>query len=342
MIALIGEAWGLEEFHAGRPFVGPSGKLLRSMLADVGIDQNSCFFSNVVNAKPVNNDFSKFCCSRDEARAIDPTYGLKMISSGKYLHPKYVPHLRRLYDDLLRLQPSVIVALGKTALWALTGHQKITTMRGYVFRGQAPLEDFTVLPTYHPAAVLRQYSLKVITTIDLSKARALSKAPYKKPRNKIHIEPTLQDLTDYVVETLTNTSIQHMAFDIETANDQITCIGFATRPDNTFVVPFVDKSKHDKSYWQTKEEEIQAWKLVQALLESPIAKITQNGLYDIQWLWKKVGIRPRNCRFDTMLMHHALWPEMPKSLGFMGSYLTNEPLWKDLRTRDVRTNKDED
>jgi hypothetical protein len=44
-----------------------------------------------------------------------------------------------------------------------------------------------------------------------------------------------------------------------------------------------------------------------------------------------MGFRVVNCAEDTMLMHHALFPELPKSLGFMGSIYTNEAAWKLIR-----------
>jgi hypothetical protein len=50
----------------------------------------------------------------------------------------------------------------------------------------------------------------------------------------------------------------------------------------------------------------------------------------MQWLWR-AGCPVRNARDDTMLLHHALYPEMPKSLGFLGSIYTEEASWKLLR-----------
>jgi DNA polymerase I-like protein with 3'-5' exonuclease and polymerase domains len=73
------------------------------------------------------------------------------------------------------------------------------------------------------------------------------------------------------------------------------------------------------------------------LLESPVTKVFQNGLYDLQYIYQ-MGIRPRNCTEDTMLMHHALYPEMKKGLEFLGSVYTNEASWKLMRKH---TNQDQ-
>jgi len=71
---------------------------------------------------------------------------------------------------------------------------------------------------------------------------------------------------------------------------------------------------------------------VEEICKSPIPKMAQNGLFDIQYL-AKYAIAVMNYRFDTMLAHHAIQPEMRKNLGFMGSLYTNEVSWKILRTR---------
>ena len=72
------------------------------------------------------------------------------------------------------------------------------------------------------------------------------------------------------------------------------------------------------------------WLQVWRLLGSNIPKIFQNGMYDLQYLMR-MGLRVRACDEDTMLMHHAICPEMNKGLGFLGSIYTNEPAWKLMR-----------
>jgi DNA polymerase I-like protein with 3'-5' exonuclease and polymerase domains len=94
------------------------------------------------------------------------------------------------------------------------------------------------------------------------------------------------------------------------------------------VVPFVKRD--GSSYWPSLADEQAAWRFVKWVLESDFRKIWQNGLYDLQYL-TRMGIRPKNCLHDTMLLHHAIYPELPKSLGFLGSIYCNESAWKDLR-----------
>jgi len=56
-IMLVGEAPGKTEEEKGIPFIGSSGKLLKSMLSHSGIDYKSCYVTNVVPERPPNNNF---------------------------------------------------------------------------------------------------------------------------------------------------------------------------------------------------------------------------------------------------------------------------------------------
>ena len=121
----------------------------------------------------------------------------------------------------------------------------------------------------------------------------------------------------------------------------IEMVGFSASPFDAMVVPFWDKNKGG-NYWPSTNVEGDARKVVKRLLENPsITKIFQNGLYDLQYLIKE-GYRPRGCREDTMLYHHALYPEMQKGLGFLGSIYTSEPAWKTMRGKKITEMKKDD
>jgi DNA polymerase I-like protein with 3'-5' exonuclease and polymerase domains len=112
-------------------------------------------------------------------------------------------------------------------------------------------------------------------------------------------------------------------------------IGFAPRTDLAIVIPFYDMRKEGYVHWSTPEEEREAWRWVKRYCLSPSAKVLQNGLYDLHFLWRRYGITVRNPRHDTMLLHHALQPESEKGLGFLGSVYTNEASWKLMRRQQT-------
>jgi DNA polymerase len=126
-LLFVGEGPGAEEDRQGLPFVGRSGKLLdRLMVEELGFDRTSCYIANIVKCRPPGNRDPK----PDEIEACRPW----------------------LEGQLERLQPRVIVTLGNTATRTLLGTtQGVTRLRGKTY----PWRDIVLVPTYHPAAVLR-------------------------------------------------------------------------------------------------------------------------------------------------------------------------------------------
>ncbi len=55
----------------------------------------------------------------------------------------------------------------------------------------------------------------------------------------------------------------------------------------------------------------------------------------------RAGLRPTMCDHDSMLLHHALYPEMLKGLGFLGSIYANDIAWKSMRTKGNNLKRDE-
>jgi len=334
-IALVGEAYGEHEERQRMPFVGPAGYELNRMLDEAGIRRADCLVTNVFNLRPQpKNDVENLCVPK----SMDQS-GLPSLRNGKYLDARYLPELERLRTELREFQPTCIVALGGTASWALLHDSRISRIRGTTASSAAPA-GFKVLPTYHPAAVLRQWDLRPVTVLDLAKARRESEFPeVRRPARVIWTDPTLRDIEAFYHDHIL--PARSLAFDIETAGDQITCIGFAPRVDLALVVPFVDH-RRGGSYWGSSVDERLAWGWVAKILDSPLRKITQNGLYDVHFLWRKYGISVANWTDDTMLLHHALFPESEKGLGFLGSVYTNEPSWKLMRSKAKHTIKQGD
>lgn len=336
-IAIVGEAWGEHEAEVRRPFVGPAGQELNRMLADAGILREEVFLTNVFNLHPERNDLRTLCGGKRDG---DTMGELPPLLPAKYLKRRYAPEIERLFRELRAARPNVVVAMGNTACWALLQTEAISKIRGAA-RLSPVVPGLKVLPTYHPSAVLRQYDLRHVTVLDLIKAKREGEfSELRRIPREIWLEPGLEDIRRFKREWIDGAAC--LAFDIETSHGEITCIGFAPSTGRALVVPFVDLRKPGCNYWPSLEDELEAWNQVQAILDGPEAKLGQNTLYDIQWLWKLYGIRVWNYSEDTMLLHHALQPESPKGLGFLGSVYTNEVAWKADRIRGKDTLKRED
>jgi DNA polymerase len=179
LMALIGEAPGADEIKLGRPFVGKAGQLLDRALAAVGIDRDRCLIANVFRYRPPENKVGHFFASRRRALAendpIDENWG-KL--GAEYCRARFAGEIAALSAELKKSAPPVIVALGRTPLWALTGLNGITALRGEVLANR--LSDAPVIATFHPSFVARQNSIGPETEAtfraDLALARKLADA----------------------------------------------------------------------------------------------------------------------------------------------------------------------
>jgi uracil-DNA glycosylase len=327
-IMLVGEAWGEHEEQQHAPFVGPSGWILDGMLSQVGLHRRDCYITNVFNLRPKpSNDVKNLCGTKAEGIS-----GYPALTKGKYVLRKYQPELDRLYAEINKVNPNVIIALGATAAWALLHTTGIKAIRGSVaFTAENSKlgRAYKVLPTYHPAAIAREWSNRPVTIADFEKAKRESASPsFRRPTREIWTYPTLEDLALY--ERLHIEPAEILAPDIETWQDQITCIGFSPSASSSIVIPFISEFRAGKSYWPTIEEELEAWNFVRRWCAMK-PTIFQNGMYDIQFLWRSYRIPVPLAQEDTMLLHHAWQPEMEKGLGFLASVYTDEVSWKFMR-----------
>jgi DNA polymerase len=143
-LCFVGEGPGADEDRLGEPFVGKAGQLLDKMIQAMGLGPDEVYICNVVKCRPPDN------------RTPEPT---EMATCLPFLQ-----------QQLAIVEPKVIVALGGTALRGLVGPTEgITKARGTwrLFRGSIPL-----MPTFHPAYVLRQPTreVKAMVWSDLQQA----------------------------------------------------------------------------------------------------------------------------------------------------------------------------
>jgi DNA polymerase len=145
-IMFIGEGPGFEEDRQGEPFVGKAGQLLDKILAAIGLDRTRVYIANIVKCHPMIRP------DQPEARGNDRPPAPAEIE-------KCLPFLK---EQIKIIRPRVIVTLGATATRALLGtSQGITALRGKWT--EISVEEggrIPVLPTFHPAALLRDPNLK--------------------------------------------------------------------------------------------------------------------------------------------------------------------------------------
>lgn len=366
-VVFVGEAFGRDEEAQGQPFVGASGKEFWKILGEAmpqvwpeehqkvmelhrygnsWINARSDWlhaagiaFTNVFNFRPPDNSIPALCAQKGQ---LAPSYSWPAIAgAGKYLREEFLPEVSRLHIELEEAKPILIVLLGSTACWAVLKSAGIGSIRGTI--RETPWGK--ALPTFHPASVLYQWSQRPIVVADLMKAhREMGFPEIRRPSRRVIVNPTLEEWKSWIEATLARPPAL-LSNDTETSLGMIDTIGFATSRDSAIVCqvgphrvrrgtgyytvwPQRD-GQQVTSYWN-KAEEYQFWLLTKALLESPIPKLGQNYIYDLQYLLR-MGIRPQAVQEDSMLLHHSLFPELPKGLGFLGSIYSDEPAWKLMR-----------
>lgn len=340
-VLIVGEAWGMHEAAAQKPFVGAAGKVLDNMLRDAGLNRLECLATNVVSAQPPNNEFHHFLyANADKAGHQKQTF--------RDLYAK--PPLREGVEQLRKLietsQPDIIIGCGNVPLWALTDKASVTTKLGYKvpggimnWRGSQLFvtvagRAIPFLPIIHPAAILRAWDLRYITVHDLRRAsRFLRTKVWKQPELRCQPFPSYTDTVDTLQRMLSDFAIgpKQIVPDLETyARQHVVCVGLATNTEN-ICIPFFWFDPDGKVVEHfTAEQEVTVLGLIKKALTHPNAQVcNQNLIYDEQFLRRRMGIHI-DISFDTMLAQNLLYPGTPKSLERLASlYCEHYVYWKD-------------
>lgn len=305
-IAIVGEFPVTEDKNSRKPFSGSSGYILNDLLKQAGISRQECWLTHVVKYQPPGNKI-------ELVKDLDK-------------------HIEYLQNELKSVGPKVIIALGNTALKALTGKSGIDSWRGSILTSTFGIRT---IPTYHPQYLLRTQNLidKAVMEFDFRRAvEETSLAPLP-ARNLVVIRDSAQ-LYRYISRW---DQSKPLACDIETHKAIPACIGFAPSPNLAISIPLFQE------LWGTRFTEYpirdiaEMWRMIdKVLLNFPI--IGQNFKFDEDKL-TKLGFRIPNFHADTMLMAHTLYPELLKGLAFLTSIHTREPYYK-LEGKEFNPKKD--
>ncbi len=137
-LMFVGEAPGKDEDLSGQPFVGRAGQLLTKMIQAMGLDREQVFIANILKCRPPENRNPNL-------------YEIEQCST--YLK-----------QQIILIQPKVLCALGSFAAKTLLETESpISRLRGQIHK----YEGIDLVPTFHPAYLLRNPSMKKKTWEDL-------------------------------------------------------------------------------------------------------------------------------------------------------------------------------
>ena len=279
-ILILGEAPGYDEALEGKPFWGKSGQLLRTSLKEVGFNVDEIVFTNVWKCHPMNNEIPE---EADESICIE-----------NYLK-----------KELDFFKPQLIIAVGSVACKGLGLSDRITGIRG-----QTLLLDngITVLPTYHPAYILRNYAHISVFKSDLRKAYNLlfSSSTFKEDDC---CSITNLDASKEFEESYKDWKIKKsiVAIDIETNNmlNPLEVGSFLVSVaisdgEKTFCIVLNHPDIVDLKYRNASLELLKRF-----MKDKDIGKVGHNLTFDVKWLISR-GIEVENILGDTMVMAHIL------------------------------------
>lgn len=325
---VVGESPGIMEIIDGKPFVGPSGKLLDSVLAPyMHLFDTPPLITNAFGCMPRQKDPNKV--SQATARCNN-----------------------RLLAELKAHPRKLILALGNAALWATTGNHgyKITQVRGKVFSSE--LAEAGIVAAVHPAFLLRgggnmqQFNRDIHHAMELyaksigkekalsdtiSSSRGMQISGSFKP-GKYTVVKTKKE-RDKIISDLQDGKFKYAAADTETegfnprrthldkiefTGEGILCLGVCYEPDHSWVIPY-----------EFMEPE---------LFENDVKWCWHNGKFDIGWL-REYGFPRARVDDDTMLLSYLLnerggihdleqvgsdWLQAPNYKGMLDKYLPSK------------------
>jgi DNA polymerase len=325
-IMLVGEAPGADEERIGRPFQGASGQELSRMLTEAGIMRSECFITNVCRVRPPKNDLDNFIARTKKERTDAHT-----LVQGKYVLQPIREGLDLLAKEIQMVQPNIIIALGGTSLWALTEINGITKWRGSMLHSNLGGRTTQVIPTIHPAAVLREWSFRAIAISDLRRAAQYRDGrEYAKPAWNFLVRPTYEQARSWLNRLICtlDTGPVRLSFDLETRAGHIACAGLSHSLTDCISIPFMCV-RNLAGYWTADEEGELVWYLHKILTHPNAQVVGQNILYDSQYTWRHWHFVPRVTQ-DCMISQHSIFSDLPKNLGFQASmYCEYFVYWKD-------------
>ena len=311
-LMILGEAPSDVEVSTGKPFQGPSGRELDKLLKDAGINRGDCWVSNVCKFMVPPNIGKK----KQHFKVRAASAGIDMDRQ-----------LEELQVEINDLRPNCILALGGTALWALSGKSKISKFRGSIMRGMG----HKFVPSYHPAHLLHSarggeikgYWNRQVMVFDFRRALEEASTPLiELPSRQLQICRSSADLAEFRYRYKDKI---RMAVDIEAGGHCLPiCMGLSFSRGHGMVVPLWNC---DGISTIPDADLVQCWMILAEMLDEKDI-VGQNFNYDRDKI-RRFGFRVRKLVSDTMLKAFTINPELPKGLAFNTSIYTREPFYKD-------------
>lgn len=285
---------------------------LDSLLRDAGIHKSNCWLTTV----------SKYEVPPNFGKKRTP-FNIRATEAGINIEEQ----VANLQTEINDVKPNVILGLGKSVLWALTGKTSIGSYRGSILLGMGR----KFIPTYNPAHLSWQaedvefigYWNRQVIRFDMMRALEESHDPkLNLPMRTLEICKSAVQLRRFIDQYQ---DYLDLSVDIEAHGTCLpVCIGLAFTKNHGLCVPLWNRDGISK----IPDKEMVSIHIMLAELLASKAIIGQNFNYDRDKI-KRIGFIIKWLKSDIMLKCHAINAEHPKSLAFNTSIYTREPFYKD-------------
>ena len=320
-VAVVSQAPRAKEQALGRGYVSSESKTLTDMLTRVGITRNDLYLTYVIKERLPKDDLDFYITF--------PKFG----SKPPVYTEKYIMYLENLKKDLIEWDGNVIVAVGRLALYALTGLQGINNWRGSVVESTL-VPGKKVIPILDPLTAQKMYIYTYLIMDDLVKVKKESKYTeiIKRERNLI-IAPTFHQAMSFLSEAA---SVPRIGTDIEGLY-WMSCFSIAISETEAMSIPLVDSQG---SYFTPDKEAIILKEYAKILANKNQEHVFQNGIYDFDFLFNEYGMRIYNIH-DSMLAHRITYPDQKKGLDLLTSIYTDMNYYKEEGKRGIKGGKND-
>lgn len=298
-VMVVGEAPGAREDDSHKAFVGRSGKLLDSVLSQIGLPREEVYVTNVAKCRPPENRQPK----RGEIKVCVEEYLLQEFSA---------------------VRPDFVLLLGNAPLQGVIGKSGITKHNGTIWKVEVADGHWArVFATVHPAAVLRNPRFTQVFAADITRFGNLVHGRDVTPKTAVRLitkRRHMSWLLDQLMEA------EEISWDVETDTKQIPgyvreagqdwhgddswicSIAFTWEAGSAAAVPL----QHPQTPWKSPLAVLEALRPALTRPRSECRYTAHNGKFDARWVRSK-GIPVRQ-DFDTMLAAHMVDENQLKGL----------------------------
>lgn len=306
-LAIVGEAPGATELLKGRPFIGPSGQLMNKMLRAIGIEREEVLWTN--------------------AALCESTQDKELRKAAKACQDR----LQRELEGISFVVPVGAYALG--SVLKLPEKPRILKWRGFVVRDG----ERTVMPTVHPAFVLRSPEWREVIGIDMKRIERVMRTGWLPPE-KLKGRTRVLVKSVHALRREVAKLERVISLDVETTEEPATenrmiCFSMTdVSGKHTVVVPWSQDAAGNGLFFGSDQQ--RARDIVNDALRTRVS-VTHNGPSFDHIVLDRHGIYVGEWE-DTLIAHHTFASHMPQRLSHVVSVYIDAPAWKEEREDTIR------